>query len=106
MKNKHLVPLIVDLFDRLSKATYFTKLDLQSEYWQVLIAEGDESKTACVTRYSLYEFQMMPFGLSNAPVTFCNLMNDVFYDFLDKFVVVYLDDNCFIVSPSRITCVI
>jgi len=56
------------------------------------IAEGDESKTACVTRYGSYEFLVMPFGLTNALVTFCTLMNKVLESFLDHSVVVYLDD--------------
>lgn len=92
VKNKYPIPLVADLFDQLSKATYFTKLDLRSGYWQVRIAEGDEGKTTCVTRYGSYEFLVMPFGLTNAPATFCNLMNDVFYEYIDRFVVVYLDD--------------
>ena len=66
-------------------------MDLRSGYWQVQIAEGDEGKTTCVTRYGSYEFLVMPFGLTNAPATFCNLMNDVLFDYLDAFVVVYLD---------------
>ena len=66
-----------ELFDRLSKASYFTKLDLRSGYWQVRIAAGDDGKTTCVTRYDSYEFLVMPFGLTNAPATFYNLMNDV-----------------------------
>jgi len=92
IKNKYLVPLIQDLMDRLCGASIFTKLDLRSGYWQVQVADGDEHKTTCVTRYGSYEFLVMPFGLTNAPATFCNLMNDVLYDFLDNFVVVYLDD--------------
>ena len=92
IKNKYPVPLVQDLFDRLCKASYFTKLDLRSGYWQVRIAEGDEEKTTCVTRYGSFQFLVMPFGLTNAPATFCNLMNDVFHDFIDHFVVVYLDD--------------
>jgi len=92
IKNKYLVPLIQDLMDRLSGASIFTKLDLRSGYWQVQVADGDEHKTTCVTRYGSYEFLVMPFDLTNAPATFCNLMNDVLYDFLDNFVVVYLDD--------------
>ena len=56
------------------------------------IAEGDEPKTTCVTRYGFYEYLVIHFGLTNAPATFCNLMNDVFYEFVDCFVVVYLDD--------------
>ncbi|RVW26159.1 Retrovirus-related Pol polyprotein from transposon 297 [Vitis vinifera] len=92
IKNKYPIPLATELFDRLSKASYFTKLDLRSGYWQVRIAAGDEEKTTCVTRYGSYEFLVMPFGLTNAPATFCNLMNDVLFDYLDAFVVVYLDD--------------
>ena len=56
------------------------------------IATGDEGKTICVTRYGSYEFLVMPFGLTNAPATFCNLMNDILFYYLDAFVVVYLDD--------------
>eukprot|EP00257_Ricinus_communis_P017580 XP_015576051.1 uncharacterized protein K02A2.6-like [Ricinus communis] len=92
VKNKYPIPLIADLFDQLGDAKWFTKLDLRSGYYQVRIAEGDEPKTACVTRYGSFEFSVMPFGLTNAPATFCTLMNRVFQPFLDKFVVVYLDD--------------
>ena len=92
IKNKYPIPLAAELFDRLSKASYFTKLDLRSGYWQVRIVVGDEGKTTCITRYGSYEFLVMPFGLTNAPATFCNLMNDVLFDYLDAFVVVYLDD--------------
>ena len=74
IKNKYLIPLAAELFDRLSKVEYFTKLDLRSGYWQVRVAEGDEAKTTCVTRYGSFEFLVMPFGLNNAPATFCNLM--------------------------------
>ncbi|GJS82721.1 putative nucleotidyltransferase, ribonuclease H [Tanacetum coccineum] len=85
-------PLIADLFDQLEKMRYFTKLDLRSGYYQVRIVEGNEAKTMCVTRYGSYKFLVMPFGLTNAPVTFCTLMNNLFHPFLDKFVVIYLDD--------------
>ena len=92
IKNKYPIPLIADLFDQLGRARYFTKLELRSRYYQVRIAEGDESKTTCVTRYGSYEFLVMPFGLTNAPATFCTLINKIFHPFLDNFVVVYLDD--------------
>ena len=92
VKNKYPIPLIADLFDQHGIARYFTKLDLRSGYYQVRIAERDEQKTTCVTRYGSYEFLVMPFGLTNAPTTFCTLMNKIFHPFLDKFVVVYLDD--------------
>ncbi|KAE8674455.1 cytochrome P450 78A7-like [Hibiscus syriacus] len=92
VKNKYPIPLIADLFDQFGGARWFTKLDLRSDYYQVRIAEGDEPKTACVTRYGSYEYLVMPFGLTNAPTTFCTLMNKVLQPFLDHFVVVYLDD--------------
>ena len=98
IKNKYPIPLIADLFDHLGRARYFTKLDLRSDYYQVRIAEGDEPKTTCVTQYSSYEFPAMSFGFTNAPTTFCTLMNKIFHPYLDKFVVVYLDD---IVINSR-----
>ncbi|KAL0541779.1 hypothetical protein IC582_021836 [Cucumis melo] len=92
VRNKYPLPIITDLFDRLHGAKYFSKLDLRSGYYQVRIAEGDEPKTTCVTRYGAFEFLVMSFGLTNAPATFCTLMNQVFHEYLDKFVVVYLDD--------------
>ena len=63
------------------------------------VDEGDEAKTTCVARYGSFELLVMPFGLTNASATFCNLMNDVLFDFLDSFVVVYLDDIV-ICSPT------
>ncbi|CAN6677113.1 unnamed protein product [Malus baccata var. baccata] len=92
IKNKYPLPLIADLFDQLGKARYFTKSDLRSGYYQVRIAPGDESKTAMVTRYGSFEYKVMPSCLTNAPATFCTLMNKVFHHYLDKFVVVYIDD--------------
>ncbi|KAL4032370.1 hypothetical protein IC575_005441 [Cucumis melo] len=92
VRNKYPLPIITDLFNRLHGAKYFSKLDLRSGYYQVRISEGDESKTTCVTRYGAFEFLVMLFGLTNAPATFCTLMNQVFHEYLDKFIVVYLDD--------------
>ncbi|KAL0457789.1 UNVERIFIED_CONTAM: RNA-directed DNA polymerase [Sesamum latifolium] len=94
VKNKYPIPLVADCFDRLSRAKYFTKIDLRSGYWQVRIKEGDEAKTTVVTRYGAFEFLVMPFGLTNAPATFSTLMNQVLHGFLDEFVVVYLGYCC------------
>nr|GFA63029.1 hypothetical protein [Tanacetum cinerariifolium] len=92
INNNYPISLIANLFDQLGKARYFTKLDLRPGYYQVRITEGDEAKTTCVTRYGSYEFLVMPFGLTNAPATFCTLINKLYHLFLDKFIVVYLDD--------------
>ena len=89
VKNKYPIPLIADLFNQLGRARWFAKMDLRSGYYQVRIAEGDQPKTACVTRYGSY---VMPFGLTNAPATFCTLMNKVLQTLLNSFVVVYLDN--------------
>ena len=88
MRNKYPVPLIQDLFDWLTKVAYFTKLDLHLGDQRVHIAEGDESKTTCVTRYGSTKFFVMPFGLINAPSTFSNLMNNVFHEYIVVFVIV------------------
>ncbi|KAK4397333.1 RNA-directed DNA polymerase [Sesamum angolense] len=92
VKNKYPIPLVVDCFDRLSRAKYFTKIDLRLGYWQVQIKESDEAKTTVVTRYGAFEFLVMPFGLTKAPTTISTMMNQVLHAFLDKFVVVYLDN--------------
>ncbi|XP_021775623.1 uncharacterized protein LOC110739487 [Chenopodium quinoa] len=81
VRNHYPIPLVADLFDQLGDVVYFTKLDLRSGYHQVRIAQGDEPKTACVTRYGAFEWLVMPFGLTNAPPTFCTLMNQVFHDY-------------------------
>jgi len=92
VKNWYPLPRIDDLFDYLSGAKVFSRIDLRSGYYQIRIKEGDEEKTACRTRYGSYEFMVMPFGLTNAPATFCTFMNDIFREWLDDFVVVYIND--------------
>ena len=92
IKNKYPLPRIDDLFDQLKGAKYFSKIDLRSGYFQLKIRESDITKTAFVTRYGQFEFTIMSFGLTNAPAYFMNLMNKVFMDELDKFVVVFIDD--------------
>ena len=92
VKNRAALPNIQEILDRLSKAKFFTKLDLASGFHQILINENDCKKTAFRTKYGHFEWTVMPFGLSNAPATFQNTMNSVFRDFIDIFVTVYIDD--------------
>jgi hypothetical protein len=92
VKNKYPLPRINDLFDQLKGAKYFSKIDLRSGYYQLRIRHEDVPKTAFMTRYGQHEFTVMPFGLTNAPAYFMNLMNKVFMEELDKFVVIFIDD--------------
>ncbi|GBG81794.1 hypothetical protein CBR_g33974 [Chara braunii] len=99
VKNAKPLPRIDDLSDRVQGCKYYSKIDLKSDYHQIAIRPEDQHKTAFQTRYGLYEFVVMPFGLCNAPGTFQHTMNRIFDDYLDKFVVVYLD-NILIFSKS------
>jgi hypothetical protein len=92
IKNKHPLPRIEDLFDQLKGARVFSKIDLRLGYHQLRIRPSDIAKTAFTTRYGLYEYTVMLFGLTNAPAYFMYLMNKVFMEYLDKFMVVFIDD--------------
>jgi hypothetical protein len=92
IKNKYPLPWIEDLFDQMKGASVFSKIDLRSGYHQLKIWESDILKTAFRTRYGLYEYTVMSFRLTNAPAYFIYLMNKVFMEYLDKFVVVFIDD--------------
>ncbi|GBG80810.1 hypothetical protein CBR_g31366 [Chara braunii] len=92
VRNREPLPRIDDLLDRVQGCRYFSKIDLKSGYNQIAIQPEDQHNNAFQTRYGLYEFVVIPFGLCNAPGTFQHTMNRIFHDYLDKFVIVYLDD--------------
>ena len=92
IKNKHTLPRIEDLFDLLRGARVFSKIDLRSGYFQLRIHPEDIPKTTFTCKYRLYEYTVMSFGLTNAPAFFMHLMNKVFMDYLDVFVVIFIDD--------------
>jgi hypothetical protein len=92
IKNKYPLYRIEDLFDQMRGVRVFSKIDLRSGYHQMKIRPSDIPKTSFSTQYGLYEFTVMSFGLTNAPAYFMNLMNKVFMDYLDRFVMVFIDD--------------
>jgi hypothetical protein len=94
IKNKYPLPRINDLFDQVGGGggKIFSKLDLRSDYHQVWIKDEDINKTTFRTRYGNYEFVFIPFGLTNSPATFMCLMNNIFSEYLNKFMVVFIDD--------------
>jgi hypothetical protein len=92
VKNKYPLPRIDDLFDQLCGACVFSKIDLRSKYHQLKIWECDMPKTMFISRYGLYEYMVMSFGLTNAPAYFMYLMNKVFMEYLYNFLMVFIDD--------------
>jgi len=100
VKNRYPLPLISEILNRASNTQYFSKIDLKDTYYRIRIKEGEEWKTAFRTRYGLYEFLVMPIGLTNAPATFQHYIQHALRGYLDTFAVVYLDD-ILIFSPDR-----
>ena len=92
IKNKYLLPRMDDLLDQLWGATVFSKIDLRSGYHQILVKPEDVQKTAFKSRYSHYEYVVMPFGVTNAPAIFSDYMHRIFRPYLDQFVVVFIND--------------
>jgi hypothetical protein len=92
IKNKYSLPRMNDLFDQVGGAKIFSKLDLQSDYHQVRIKDEDINKKTFQTRYRHYKFIVIPFGLTNTPTPFMCLINSIFSQYLDNFMVVFIDN--------------
>ena len=92
IKNKYPLPRIDDLMDQLVDARVFSKIDLRSGYHQIKVKDEDIQKTAFRMRYGHYEYSVIPFGVTNAPGVFMEYMNRIFHTYLDRFVVVFIDD--------------
>jgi len=92
IKNRYPLPRIDDLMDQLVGARVFSKIDLRSGYHQIKVKDEDMQKTVFRTRYGHYEYTVMPFGVTNAPGVFMEYMNRIFHAYLDRFVVVFIDD--------------
>ena len=103
IKNKYSLLRIDDLMDQLHGSSVFSKIDLRSGYHQILVKADDVQKTAFKSRYGHYEYVVMPFGVTNALAVFIDYMNMIFWHFLDKFVVVFIDD-ILIYSRTQVFC--
>lgn len=92
IKNRYLLPRINELFDELQEFSYYLNINLRHGYHQLKLLEEDVPKTVFRTHYGHYDFLVMPFGLTNSPIVFMNLMNRVCNLYIDKFVIVFIDD--------------